>query len=258
MRLEESVAMPKGNKHRSPTQNQKQQNPTGGHQESTGAHQPKDYPLIPLTNVVKELKEAYCAHQHENDINQAKQLLIQRLLCVITFGAFAAAAYYAYVSHEQWQDLRHNFAVEQRAWVRSHIVIPDTPVSGFDVSIMNVGKSPATGEFVNMVYEILDADQSPNFSFDRMHRTGALTALFPTDYTTVPAHLLAELTQAQRESLARGQSYVVLFGVIRYSDQFGPHWTRFCDWKSYGPGPRGFNARACTNWNGFGDGLPKF
>ena len=51
-----------------------------------------------------------------------------------------------------------------------------------------------------------------------------------------------------------GKTYVAVFGIVAYEDQFGPHWTRFCFWKNYGgAGNIRFNAEPCTSWNTIGD-----
>jgi len=58
-------------------------------------------------------------------------------------------------------------------------------------------------------------------------------------------------------SLEEGRTYLVTFGVVTYRDQFGAHWARVCDWKSYyalASDIGGFRSRACVIYNRVGDG----
>lgn len=63
-----------------------------------------------------------------------------------------------------------------------------------------------------------------------------------------------KLTPKEAEQLNNGTSYVAIWGFITYSDAFGEHWTRFCDWKSFQVEYREFTARPCTSWSAVGDG----
>jgi hypothetical protein len=98
-------------------QNQEHKNSAGGNTQAANSCYPKDYPLVPLRDAVKDLEEAYAAAQKENDTYQRKQLTTQRVLCIIAFMTFIAAAIYAGISYNQWMDLRHNFEITERAWL---------------------------------------------------------------------------------------------------------------------------------------------
>jgi hypothetical protein len=92
--------------------------------------------------------------------------------------------------------------------------------------------------------------------------------LFPGQGYGVPVKLPTKddgsqemLTEAQITSLNQGKTYAAVFGWISYSDQFGPHWTRFCLWKDYVDNVEDaesakFSSRSCVLWNSVGDGYP--
>ena len=88
----------KNRQSKSKTQHQLTEN-TGGSQQPSHNGQPKDYPLVPLTNAIKDLKEAYAAALSDNTKQQEKHLLVQIFLCLFTAGAFVAAGWYAYIAN---------------------------------------------------------------------------------------------------------------------------------------------------------------
>jgi hypothetical protein len=98
-----------------PRQNQEQEHAAGRDAQPANGPAPKDYPLVPLASEIKSLTEAYTAAQKENTIQQAKQLNVQRLLCLFTFSGFAAAAIYALIAAGQWRDLSANFQLSEKA-----------------------------------------------------------------------------------------------------------------------------------------------
>ena len=131
-----------------PKKKTKQQNTTTSHSEPADAA-PKDYPLVPLSNAIKELKEAYDTSEQQNAIQQSKQLFVQRLICVFTFLGFSAAAIYAGITYQQWKEVHRNFEIDQRAWLgldageSKSKDINDQSVPRFEVGIRNTGKTPA-------------------------------------------------------------------------------------------------------------------
>ncbi|AXC16244.1 hypothetical protein ACPOL_7044 (plasmid) [Acidisarcina polymorpha] len=63
------------------------------------------------------------------------------------------------------------------------------------------------------------------------------------------------LSPKELEDLRAGRSYLAVFGIVQYFDQFGPHWYRFCAWHGYNQTvPVEFAAINCVNWNQVGDG----
>jgi hypothetical protein len=259
-------------RHKSPRPNQKQQQDksTSSDGQATGSSYPRDYPLVPLTDEIKHLEEAYGSTQQNNSIQQNKQLTTQRILCFITFLGFVAAAVYAGINYRQWKDLRHNFEVDQRAWLKAEVQFPEAIMTSarLPIRVYNLGKNVVTSSVMLTVIEYIPSDESPSFSPTKTYSSTHVTfpLIFPTEYTDFEAISrntdlsIRIFTGPQIEDLRRGKSYIVVFGQIAYKDQFGKHWTRFCDWRDYttevnGPRP-GFAAQPCTVWNMVGDGDP--
>jgi hypothetical protein len=180
---------------------------------------------------------------------------------------------YAIVTYCQWRDLRHNFELEQRAWIKvdypefGHSP-PSVPVT---VKFINVGKSPALRIGASTVVEIVDNRKEPSFlDFPKRNSGMFVSLIFPTENIEYAAELFngntaqavpRELTASEVESLLKGDSYMAVYGSVMYSDQFGTHWTRFCNWKVFATTqiekPRVFGvvrAAACTAFNETGDG----
>ena len=132
-----------------------------------------------------------------------------------------------------------------------------------DIERANLGKSPAIQCYTRAVTEIVRSNKSPSFTIkDRNVIRVDNVMMFPGDVNT--SHIPMEreerasegfhvYTSEEASDLISGRAYLAVFGYVGYSDQFGKHWTRFCDWHAYGPGDA-FEARHCTLWNGVGDG----
>ena len=144
--------MPNRKKHKStqPAQYQEHKESAGSNPQAADGRHPKDDALVQLTPVVKRLEETYTKAQKENDAQQRKHLRTQRVLCVIAFMTFIAAAIYAGISYNQWHDLRHNFETDQRAWIWvTDFNMTNAPkigeLIGINVAFKNGGKTPALG-----------------------------------------------------------------------------------------------------------------
>jgi hypothetical protein len=97
-------------------------------------------------------------------------------------GLFAAV-WYATVTHLQWQDARHNFQVDERAWIKAKtlndingVIMKGSivPWNGetlivWPVRLSNVGKSVATDIHSDVMLELLDSQQSPSLDFSKPH-----------------------------------------------------------------------------------------
>ncbi len=173
---------------------------------------------------------------------------------------------YAVVTYFQWRDLRHNFEVDQRAWVRfGYATLGDkidekTVMNAWPLTVQNVGKSPAFAILVNGQFEIVPKTVAPSFSFSRPHTLVQVSTLFPTDSSGFSIALQSNsdtvhtISIDEIHDLTAGRSYLAVFAVVTYQDQFGPHWTRFCTWKGFPEKPGNFSARDCVAWNSAGDG----
>jgi hypothetical protein len=183
---------------------------------------------------------------------------------VLEIIAIPFALGYAVITYFQWRDLRHNFEAEQRAWLKVETIVPFEVHESMqtNVIITNVGKSPALRSAVDASYQVLDSKRAPTFYPDKGRFAAFANMIFPMDHAdfstgTMPFNddgTARNLSSAEIAALLSGDSYMAIWGVVSYIDQFGLHWTRFCSWKSYQQGPHDFEARACTNYNAVGDG----
>jgi hypothetical protein len=181
---------------------------------------------------------------------------------ILEVVAIPFAIAYAVVTALQWRDLRHNFATDERAWVKVGEI--KFPIVNREVlaytTISSIGKSPAFDAIVTSVLEILPSKQSPTFSLSGSNRTYFGGVMFPGEKAENIPIAKESITQPQVDSFAAGDSYYVAFGKITYRDQFGKHWTRFCEWAYNGTAPhpesKYFYAKPCTEYNAVGDGDP--
>lgn len=177
----------------------------------------------------------------------------------------AAAILYAAVSYEQWRDLRHNFEADQRSWIRILYAWPPSPIEQpfqMNASLTNAGKSAVTYLYAHGTLEVVDASDEPSFSIENYHSFDFVAPMFPADNTNFSISPYDQKTLSTRgfssqelNDLHSGTKYLVVFGIVLYFDQFGPHWYRFCNWHSYGPVGSQVNAGDCSVWNLTGDGL---
>ena len=172
---------------------------------------------------------------------------------------------YASVTYLQWHDLRHNFEVDQRAWVKIGYIWPNlTPdqTAVMNGNLVNFGKSTITWLMADGIFEVVKVGDSPSFSLEQRHSTTSQAPFFPGDSSTFPIQLFDRQTKKPRaftpqeiDDLTAGRAYAVTFGWIAYGDQFGHHWYRFCGWRGYAP-VGWANASKCVEWNRVGDGKP--
>jgi hypothetical protein len=189
---------------------------------------------------------------------------------VLEINAIPFGVAYAVVTYFQWRDLRHNFAVEERALIKVAIDPKQGDASTSDpafiermhniqvpVHIQNIGKNPATKVRAITRVELLPRNESPDFSYASPgvgYSTYDLNILFPTDTSPMPVTMYriggfeAVLTEEERKSLLDGSYYLVYYGKLTYSDGFGEHWTLYCGW--HGFNERGtYTSRPCSEYN---------
>ena len=176
---------------------------------------------------------------------------------------------YAVVTYYQWQDLRHNFETDERAWVKydpDHPNIDSGKTASLPGTLTNVGKSTILIIQAQGVYEVVDANSTPSFNLKtKPHSRVTSTLMFPNEKVDFPILLMGEnsvtarpLTADELQRLHSGKAYIAAFGLILYKDAFGMHWYRFCDWTLADDAPAGHaNAGPCTEWNDIGDGTPQ-
>jgi hypothetical protein len=178
---------------------------------------------------------------------------------VLTVMVGLAAIAYAFVTYWQWRDLRNNFMVEQRAWIRSSGYVFVHTVKTVTMRIDNTGKSPAFDIKLIAQFQILPIKTAPSFTIDDP-TTGTIAPMFPGDHKDmVPVGPGDIFTDAENRAIANLQAYMLVFGYFTYSDQFGKHWTRFCEWGA-NPSPEHPSAvlptQSCIAYNWVGDGDP--
>jgi hypothetical protein len=175
--------------------------------------------------------------------------------------AIPFAIVYAVVTVYQWRDLRHNFEVDQRAWVKPKVLWPkDMMDDKVTVMVNNLGQSVVDSTSMDAKIEILDRASQPSFAQSGIHTAAIFETLFPKDENSItvmrfsPEGKESPLTDKEIKALSQGDDYAVIWGYILYHDQFGVHWTRFCDWHAFTSKLIQFQAAGCTRYNSVGDG----
>jgi hypothetical protein len=181
-----------------------------------------------------------------------------------------AGIVYAAVTVIQWRDLRHNFMIEQRAWIQVSDTLPMTvtdtqAINAIPEDLKNTGKSVATTIVQWAMFDIVPAHPPtmPMFYSKETVNFDTPSILFPdtnTGYATIFLRGSTNeskrfLTKDEIHSLLNGDTFLVFYAIVVYRDQFGQHWTRRCDWKGYASRQStSFGARPCVEWNAVGDG----
>lgn len=190
---------------------------------------------------------------------------------------------YAIVTYCQWQDIRHNFQVDERAWIKNRtdkditgVYVNSAPVPWssdvptfpiWTVTLTNIGKSVATDIHSDGVLEILGNLQTPSMNFPLVHSQSSLKVLYPQEDTPLTVSLdqissPRSLTKDEYDKLMTGDDYFVVFTQTTYRDQFGQHWSRMCNYAGAFDKSRSnsfvhrFAAKPCSDWNAVGDGPP--
>jgi hypothetical protein len=132
--------------------------------------------------------------------------------------AWLAVIGYAYITYQQWGDLRRHFEIDQRAWLKAEFNLPDRfPADGpMQIRIKNVGKSVALRAVVHAKYEFIDRGSPPPLVLRDNLTRSAFSSQFPSvEYSLpVPAGQQIVVSDADIQALNAGQKYLVLFGHI--------------------------------------------
>jgi len=162
------------------------------------------------------------------------------------------------------------FESGRRAWLKADYRFPEyftaLTAAAVQVQIKNVGNSAALNSIAYTNFEIADSKNGPTFTPPFTYQAN-LPAIFPTDTQAFPLTrtpnnpngLRRALTTTEVEDLLNGKAYIAIFGQVRYSDQFGMHWTRYCAWRQV----QGqiiindvLNTGPCIAWEAVADGEP--
>jgi hypothetical protein len=166
---------------------------------------------------------------------------------------------YAIVTYCQWRDMRRSFEFEHRAWIKISCPLPSdlNKLLSTKAEAKNFGKSIALRLDMYARMMVVRKGAVPPFDTTGPILHSHAHALFPSDMQELPINQSGRpggpsLTPADFESLRSGNAYVVVYGGAVYKDQFGPHWTRFCNWTAYADGD--YSADACVSYTSVGDG----
>src|ERR1700733_1465549 len=160
--------------------------------------------------------------------------------------AFVFAIGYAVVTYFQWRDSRHNFLVDERAWLA---VDPPTETGKgvpfkLTMPIRNTGKTPAKSVAVKFDSLPFLSNEEPKFIFK-----GDPLPFGPNAPNAF--HVFAYNGQANEDNEGVPDGYIqYAYGSVAYQDVFtGKHWITYCFFKQ-GTGSYAY----CTNHNDIGDG----
>jgi hypothetical protein len=161
--------------------------------------------------------------------------------------AIPFAVGYAMVTYYQWQDLRRNFATEQRAWVfvqngeiNVHGAVGEMLAT--DLTVTNTGKTPAEHITGNVILTVLFGNEA----IDTEYSDGYLQ--FPVSSGTVLPNVPQKfritgvvkpkngrsgnliIDESFGQALNAGLARIVLYGRLDYLDVNGrQHWVTFCN-----------------------------
>ncbi len=213
-------------------------------------------------DLVKDLKEQYEASCKESTAQANKMLLWTKI------GA-GLVLIYAAITGAQWWELRQNFRVDERAWLKfeaapqqpgdqtfSWQLTVGQPVT-YPLRVVNVGKTAAKNVDMKFFIDIVDADKEPPLSrvdSSRGFPFGHITTgiVFPSQdfkQTVIrPGNgAAAQLaTGDEVRAMEEGKAYLAVYGIISYDDIFQIHrWTKFCTFLGDGQ----FRAQDCATYN---------
>jgi len=146
-----------------------------------------------------------------------------------------AGIIYAVVTVAQWRDLRHNFEVDQRAWLKAETGLPVTLAENMSldklpITIKNVGKSPALRSIADAAFDVIPRANAPSLTFDAIHTQVDIPLLFPGDDNSFPVAYRSPskdstaLSNTTIQDLIAGRSYLVVFSQRGYLlDSGGPN-----------------------------------
>jgi hypothetical protein len=146
-----------------------------------------------------------------------------------------------YVVDKQLDTMR----IEQRAWVKiAHKLQPiaeNKPLIA-DITTINTGKTPAKRIEANFRVQKVRADRSPDLTASGINANSFIGILNPDASYPSSVPMMRDsgtilnpplLTKSDVAEIASGESYIVVFGRLIYSDIYDtPHWINFCFWES--------------------------
>jgi hypothetical protein len=160
---------------------------------------------------------------------------------------------YAFVTYFQWQDMKSNFVVDQRAWIAYYNTGGFSSNIGapliFEFDLVNTGKTPAreiTAEFSPTVVTVSQFSAPENWAEKKppqqYFRVGIMVPNNPVHMKQLSVrgedHNPLILDAALLQDLNAHRKIVMMWGQITYKDIFGKHhWFRVC--REAWPPPQG-------------------
>lgn len=143
----------------------------------------------------------------------------------------AAGILYAAVTLIQWRDLRHNFKVDQRAWIGitriDASLDPDKPTNLL-VHVSNSGKTPALNARSNHFVECIPNGSSPQFGESERNATARSDQVPGSE--RILTHVNICYNPKRVRDVLDGNLALYVYGTIWYEDIFGDtHKTTFCN-----------------------------
>lgn len=176
---------------------------------------------------------------------------------ILEVAAIVAGIVYAFVTLCQWIDLRHQFAIEQRAWIsvtHGDLGLSENAPAVVPIIYSNTGKTPARHIEMLITMKLVLTDESPVFDYRiGTFRTAKVGMLMPNDPQPIPFSSLESISPSQNAQITAGSILVMIYGKVDYDDAFGRHWVTFCSQPFRRPSGSHTAAEACAEYNNAGD-----
>jgi hypothetical protein len=192
--------------------------------------------LSELNKILHRLDQLVKTHEHNKSSagDECRYSPPARWKRWLEAGALGAAILYSIVTAIQWSDFRHNFKIDERAWIGIKTIDLSEPSAGealrCEIKMVNSGKTFALditgpGFLQTSRIGLQDAIASAHVS----NRIPYTHVLFPSIDENMPFKTDSPLTAEQASSVSLGTLQVYVFGDIYYRDIFGDrHVTHYC------------------------------
>jgi hypothetical protein len=189
-------------------------------------------------------------------------MVIFTFLAVVFAGVSALFFYWQLQdTHAQLSEAQKTARLEQQAWIQiakvneKMEIHPNEPFT-VPIRMTNTGKIPASKILSDAYLEIVEKDHSPTFDLKRTHAGNFGGVLFPSNKFDIDAKWLlpnssianpSVLPQEIYDRLMSGEAYVAVYALLEFSDSYGDHWQRWCQWQGFHTGE--FHAKSCVDFN---------
>jgi hypothetical protein len=179
--------------------------------------------------------------QEQEHAREANRALVEKItLCVVlAYTTIAlwqgcsnqksaeAAKSAADIASNQFKQSRDLYAADKRSVVQIRRGGNLTPDFSSSILVVNNGNRIARNLSVHVVGIALNSDDSPKFDYPASPDI-VLPAMFPNDPRSFPVVPQKQFSEQVKALFRKGKVYFVIYGKACYTDDFGPHWTKFC------------------------------